>query len=328
MTGRAEVYGKRRRLLAIQNFLIQNMIYLILLVFLIAAGIVSPIFYRPQNIFNVLQQASALGIVSVGQTLVILSGGIDLSIASVMATSCVFAAALMAGKNTLVLPVTLLCLAIGLLAGLLNGLIVTRRNAPPFIVTLGTALIFQGIRFVYTKGAPFGSIPSWLRFLGRGGISFIPVSVVVFLVLALATELVLRRSAYGRKVYAVGDNKIAALYSGIDVAKVTMSVYALSGLMAAFGGLILAGYLGFGDNWAGKGYELDSIAAVVVGGTSLAGGEGSVGGTIVGVLLITVLFNIVLLAGLPYQFQQIVKGLVIAAAVVFYSLARGSGEGR
>lgn len=311
-----------------QNFVVQNMIYLILVVFLVAAGIVSPIFYRPQNIFNVLQQASALGIVSVGQTLVILSGGIDLSIASIMATSCVFAAALMAGKNALVLPVALLCLAIGVFAGLLNGLIITRRNAPPFIVTLGTALIFQGVRFVYTKGAPFGTIPPWLRFLGRGGIAFVPVSVIVFLVLALITELVLRRSAYGRKIYAIGDNKLAAFYSGIDVPRVTMSVYMLSGLMAAFGGLVLAGYLGFGDNWAGKGYELDSIAAVVVGGTSLRGGEGSVGGTVVGVLLITVLFNIVLLAGLPYQFQQIVKGLVIAAAVVFYSLVKASGEGR
>ncbi len=323
-----EVYGKKKALLIVQSFLTQNMMYLILVVFLIAAGIISPIFYRPQNIFNVLQQASALGIVSVGQTLVILSGGIDLSVASIVATSCVFAAALMAGKNTLVLPVALFCLAIGALAGLLNGLIVTKRNAPPFIVTLGTALIFQGIRFVYTKGAPFGSIPSWLRFLGRGGISFVPVSVIVFLALALGAELMLRRSAYGRKIYAIGDNRVAALYSGIDVPKITMSVYILSGLTAAFGGLVLAGYLGFGDNWAGKGYELDSIAAVVVGGTSLAGGEGSVGGTIVGVLLITILFNIVLLAGLPYQFQQIVKGLVIAAAVVFYSFVKASGEGR
>jgi ribose transport system permease protein len=297
-------------------------------VLLVAAGVVSPIFYRPQNIFNVLQQASVLGIVSVGQTLVILSGGIDLSVASIVSTSCVFAAALMAGRNPMVVPVALFCLAVGALAGFLNGLIVTRRNAPPFIVTLGTALIFQGIRFVYTKGAPFGSIPSWLRFLGRGGVSFVPVAVIIFLALALAAEYILRRSAYGRKIYAVGDNRIAALYSGIDVARITLSVYVLSGTLAAFGGLVLAGYLGFGDNWAGRGYELDSIAAVVVGGTSLAGGEGNVGGTVVGVLLITILFNIVLLAGLPYQFQQIVKGLVIATAVIFYSFVRTSGEGR
>lgn len=159
----------------------------------------SPVFYRPQNIFNVLQQASALGIVSVGQTLVILSGGIDLSIASVMATSCVFAAALMAGKNSMVIPITLLCLAIGAFAGFLNGVITTRRNAPPFIVTLGTALIFQGVRFVYTKGAPFGSIPSWVRFLGRGGVGFVPSSVIIFLILALLMEIILQRSAYGRK---------------------------------------------------------------------------------------------------------------------------------
>lgn len=130
------------------------------------------------------------------------------------------------------------------------------------------------------------------------------------------------------KIYAVGDNKVAALYSGIDVPNVVLSVYVLSGVLAAFGGLVLAGYLGFGDNWAGKGYELDAIAAVVVGGTSLAGGEGSMGGTVVGVLPITILSNIVLLAGLPYQFQQIVKGLVVAAAVIFYSFVRASGERR
>jgi len=300
----------------------------VLVALFVVAGIVSPIFYRPQNIFNVLQQASALGVVSVGQTLVILSGGIDLSIASIMATSCVFAAALMAGKNSMVIPITLFCLAIGALAGFLNGIITTRRNAPPFIVTLGTALIFQGIRFVYTKGAPFGSIPSWLRFLGRGGIGFVPASVIIFLFLALVMEAILQRSAYGRKIYAVGDNKVAALYSGINVPNIILSVYALSGIFAAFGGLVLAGYLGFGDNWAGKGYELDAIAAVVVGGTSLAGGEGGMGGTVVGVLLITILSNIVLLAGLPYQFQQIVKGLVVAAAVIFYSFVKVSGERR
>jgi len=302
-----------------QKFLVTNVIYIILLVLLVAAGLISPHFYRSQNIFNVLQQASALGVISVGQTLVILSGGIDLSVASIAATSCVFAAALMAGKNLMVLPVALFCIGLGAVAGILNGLIITRRSAPPFIVTLGTALIFQGIRFIYTKGAPFGSIPSWLRVLGRGGIGFVPVAVIIFLTLSLLIALVLKYSPYGRKIYAIGDNKTAAFYSGINVERITFSLYVLSGIFAAFGGLILAGYLGFGDNWAGKGYELDSIAAVVVGGTSLSGGTGGVGGTVVGVLLMTILFNLVLLAGLPYQFQLVVKGIVIAAAVAFYA---------
>jgi len=294
-------------------------IAVVLVVLFIAAGIISPIFYRSANIFNVLQQASALGIVSIGQTLVILVGGIDLSIASAMATSCVFAAALMKGQNHLVLPVALFCLGIGVLAGFINGVIVTRRNAPPFIVTLGTALIFQGIRFVYTKGAPFGSIPPMVRFLGRGGMGFLPASVIIFLLLAGIFALILRKTAYGRKIYAIGVNRRASLLSGIGVPNIILSTYILSGLFSAFGGLVLAGYLGFGDNWAGRGYELDSIAAVVVGGTSLAGGQGGVGGTVVGVLIMTIVFNMVLLAGLPYQFQQIVKGIIIAASVAFYS---------
>ncbi|MEN3187717.1 MAG: ABC transporter permease [Atribacterota bacterium] len=302
-----------------QSFVSQYGIAIVLVVLFVVAGIISPIFYRSANIFNVLQQASALGIVSIGQTLVILVGGIDLSIGSIMATSCVFAAALMRGQNHLVLPVTAFCLGIGVLAGLINGLIVTRRNAPPFIVTLGTALIFQGIRFVYTKGAPFGSIPSIVRFLGKGGIGFLPASVIIFLLLSGCFALILRKTAYGRKIYAIGVNRRASQLSGVNVANVVLSTYVLSGLFAAFGGLILAGYLGFGDNWAGRGYELDAIAAVVVGGTSLAGGKGGIGGTVVGVLIMTIVFNMVLLAGLPYQFQQIVKGLIIAISVAFYS---------
>lgn len=311
--------GETSNIFNLQKFLVANVIYIILLILLVVAGVISPHFYRSQNIFNILQQASALGIISVGQTLVILSGGIDLSVASVAATSCVFAAALMAGRNFMVLPVALFCIGLGTVAGAINGLIVARRNAPPFIVTLGTALIFQGIRFIYTKGAPFGSIPSWLRVLGRGGVGFVPVAVIIFLALSLFIALVLKYSPYGKKIYAIGDNKTAAFYSGINVERVTFSVYVLSGIFAAFGGLILAGYLGFGDNWAGKGYELDSIAAVVVGGTSLSGGAGGVGGTVVGVLLMAVLFNLVLLAGLPYQFQLVVKGMVVAAAVAFYA---------
>ncbi|MEI6157305.1 MAG: ABC transporter permease, partial [Atribacterota bacterium] len=296
----------------VQEFVTRYGIFLVLVVLLVIAGLISPVFYRSANIANILQQASVLGIISLGQTIVILAGGIDLSVASIVATSCVFAAAIMAGKNSMVLPVALFCLLLGLLSGWLNGVIVTRRNAPPFIVTLGTALIMQGIRFVYTKGAPFGTIPSWLRVLGRGRLTFIPVSVIVFLSLAVIVALFLRRSPYGRKIYAVGDNRTAAFFSGVDVNRVVLSTYVLSGLLSAFGGLILAGYLGFGDNWAGKGYELDSIAAVVVGGTSLVGGYGSVGGTVIGVLLMTVGFNLGLLAGLPYQARLIAKALIIA----------------
>ncbi len=294
-------------------------ILIVLVALLIIAGLISPVFYRSANIANVLQQASALGVISIGQTIVILAGGIDLSVASILATSCVFAAAMMAGKNSMVIPISLFCILIGFLSGILNGLIVTKRNAPPFIVTLGTALILQGIRFVYTKGAPFGTIPPWLRVMGRGRIAFFPVSVIIFLSLAVLVAIFLKRSPYGRKVYAVGDNKRAAYLSGINVNWISMSTYILSGVFASLGGLVLAGYLGFGDNWAGKGFELDSIAAVVVGGTSLVGGSGSVAGTVIGVLLMTVVFNLVLLAGLPYQAQLIVKGLIIAGAVAFYS---------
>lgn len=289
---------------------------------MIIVGTVSPYFYRPGNVLNVLQKVSALGIVSIGQTIVILGGGIDLSVASVMALSNVVSASLIHGRNTMVVPVSLACIAGGLLIGTLNGLIVTRRRVPPFIVTLGMAAVLQGIRFVYTKGAPFGEVPSWLRFVGVGRIGSLPVSLLILGALAVVSSLVLRKTVYGRYLYYIGDSPTAARLSGIDVDRVTVSTYAVSGAVSALAGLVLLGYLGFADNWAGKGYDLDSIAAVVVGGTALRGGRGGIGGTICGVLIIAILFNFVHILGLSIEGQLVVQAVVVLVSVALYSMVR------
>jgi len=311
---------KRTRL---KTVVAKSGVYLALLLLLLVAAIISPVFYRPANVFSVLEQASALGIVSIGQTFVILAGGIDFSVAATMATVNVVAASQMLGRNEMVIPVSLLCLALGGCVGLTNSALITRLKIPPFVATLGMMIVIRGARFLYTKGAPYGSIPPHLRFMGTGEIGSLPVAVIVFALFSAVAIFVLRKTALGRKIYAVGGNPIAAYLSGTRVHRVVTVAYLICGVLAAAAGLMLTGYLGFADNWAGKGYELDSIAAVVVGGTSLAGGRGSVVGTIAGVLIITILFNLVLILNLPIQSQLIVKGSVIIGAVALYFYRRG-----
>jgi ribose/xylose/arabinose/galactoside ABC-type transport system permease subunit len=294
-------------------------IWLILVVLVVISASVSQVFLRPRNIVNLLRQASALGIVSVGQTFVILTGGIDLSVASVMALMSVLAANMMAGDNGLVLPVSLFCLGVAILIGLMNGLMVTKLKIPAFIATLGTILVVQGIRFVYTGGAPKGSIPDALRFWGRGSISVAPTAVVLWAVIILVSVIVLRRTTFGRRLYAVGGNPRTAHLSGVNVNGMVVASYVICSFLAGVAGLVLTGYIGLADNWLGRGFELDSIAAVVVGGTVLEGGRGSVLGSVAGVLIIVILFNLVLLLALDEVSQRIVKGLAIIVAVALYA---------
>lgn len=295
-------------------------IYIFLAILFIFASIVSPAFLRPQNLTDVLNQAAALGILSIGQTFVILTGrgGLDLSVASVMATAAVIVAKNTGGQNELLLPVALMCLLFGVLVGLANGLLITKRKVPPFMATLGMMIIIQGLRFMYTKGAPKGDFPPFLRFLGRGSLGPIPVSILSLAILTIIALIVMRKTLFGRQLYAVGGNIDTAYLSGYKTDLIITTTYMISGFTAAIAGMYLAGWIGIADNWVGKGYELDSIAAVVMGGTSFEGGQGGVLGTIAGVLIIMMLYNLILLLHLPVQAQYIVKGAVIVLAASFY----------
>jgi ribose/xylose/arabinose/galactoside ABC-type transport system permease subunit len=300
-------------------------IYVALLLAIILAAILSPAFFKSGNLFNVLRAASPLGIVAIGQTILMLAGGIDLSLAGVMALTTVVVADMTDGQNTRLLPALLVVFAMGIAVGLLNGLLVTKRRVPPFIATLGVAILLEGVRFVYTKAAPSGSIPSLVRFFGNEAVGPVPTNLIVLLALVVVGLFVLHKTAFGRHIYATGTNREAARLSGVDVDRVTLLAYVICSTLAVLGGLILAGFVGYADNYLGRGYELDSIAAVVIGGTSFAGGSGGIGGTVVGVLLLTMLFNIVLLLSLPVEYQLVLKGLVIIAAVALYSFrSRGS----
>lgn len=297
-------------------------VFLAMALLIIISAILSPGFLKRNNLLILSRQASMLGIVAVGQTFVILTGGIDLSVASVMAAVSVVTANMMAGDDARVLPISLLCLAIALLVGLINGVMITKLKIPPFIMTLGMILMVQGGRFLYTGGAPKGSIPPAVRFWGRGLVGPIPMAVIILIVIAIIAVIVLRKTTFGRQIYAVGGNAEVARLSGIHVDRVTTAAYVICSFLAGVAGLALTGYIGLADNWLGRGYELDSIAAVVVGGASLEGGRGSVLRTIAGVLIIAILFNIVLRLGLREEWQRIVKGVAIVGAVALYATTR------
>jgi ribose/xylose/arabinose/galactoside ABC-type transport system permease subunit len=283
-------------------------------------AIVSPSFRSPNNIQNVLTAAAPLGIVVIGQVLVILVRGFDLSMASVMATAAVIATEFDQSTNWSILSVAAVTLAMCLCVGLANGLLITKRGMSPFLATLATMIVLQGLRFAWTHGAASGRVPDGLRFVGTGQLFGIPVNILLLLFLAAVFWFMLRRTAFGRRIYLVGGSTRGAELVGINVGRIVVACYVLSAVLAGIGGIVLVGYVDGVDNWVGRGYELDSIVAAVMGGVALTGGRGSVLGGLVGALLLTVIFNIVLLLGLPVQFQFVVKGAVIIIAMAMLRL--------
>jgi ribose transport system permease protein len=293
-------------------------IYLALVILVFISVLLSPAFFTMSNLLNVLRAAAVLGIVSIGQTFVILGGGIDLSVGATMGTVAIAISEITRGSDDNVFIGILVCLGIGLLIGLANGLLITKRNVPPFVVTLGMLIFVEGARLAYTRGIISGRPAPFIRQLAivHGAL---PTPLILLVILLLISAVVLYRTPFGRRLYAVGGNREAARFTGIRVDRVIIATYLISGLFAAIAGLVLSGYIGYGDRYLGRGFDMDSIGATVIGGTTFAGGVGGIGGTIVGVLMLTSLFNIVLILGLPVEVQLLIKGSVIIGAVLLYS---------
>lgn len=300
------------------DFAARNGIYLFLVALFIVCGIVSPTFLKLDNLANLLSQLAPLGIVVVGQAFVILVRGLDLSVSSIMATAAV-AATSFSGADSDAAYVLLVGLALGLATGFLNGILVTKRHVSPFLVTLATMIVLQGVRFAWTHGAPSGRVPPIFRTLGAGSFHGIPYNVLPLVLVALVFALVLHKSTFGRKIYITGGNPVTARLVGIDADRVTIVCYMISGGLAALSGLILSGFVGVVDNWVGKGFELNSIVAAVIGGFALSGGRGTLPGALAGAAILVTVFNAVLLFGLPVQFQIIIQGVVIIVATAFYA---------
>lgn len=281
----------------------------------LALAVLSDEFLTVNNLLNVLRQVSINAIIASGMTLVILTGGIDLSVGSVLALS----GAIMAGLATTGTPWFLALLAglgVGALLGLANGIIVTRGGVAPFVATLATMTIARGLTLVYTDGRPITGMPSALRSLGTGYLGPIPVPIIIMLVVFVLVYLMLAYTPVGRYLYAAGSNEEAARFAGIPVARVTTLAYVLAGLASALAAAILTGRLNSAQPTAGAGFELDAIAAVVLGGTSLSGGQGSVLGTVVGALIIGILDNGLNLLDVSSFYQQVAQGVVILLAVL------------
>ncbi len=320
--------------LTLKNTLKQPIIkpLLALLIMLVAMTFLSENFATTDNFFNVMRQVSVNLCISVGMTLVILTGGIDLSVGSVLALSGAVAAGLM--KDGLALEglgvyvgftfwgAILAALLIGGLLGAFNGWMITRFKLPPFVATLGMLTIARGLTMLYTNGFPLTGLGKGFAYLGTGWFLGVPMPVWVAALVVVFFAFYMKKTRTGRYMYAIGGNEKASLLSGINVNKVLLLVYTLAGVLSAVAGLLVTARLDSAQPNAGSGYELDAIAAVVIGGTSMSGGKGSIAGTVVGALIIGVLNNGLVLLNVSPFWQQVIKGFVIIGAVVLDKYSR------
>jgi ribose/xylose/arabinose/galactoside ABC-type transport system permease subunit len=292
-------------------------IHVALVALIAVSAALSPAFLSGRNISNMLLQAAPLGIVVIGQTFVILVRGLDLSVASVMATSAVVATSFSGADGDAPL-IFVVAMTIGVLSGFACGLLVAKRNVSPFLATLAMMIVLQGLRFAYTHGAPSGNVPPFFRVLGSQLFYGVPYNLMILIVLAIVFSMLLSRGTFGRRVYITGGSPVTARLVGINADRITILCYVISGGLAALAGLILSGFVPIVDNWVGRGFELDSIVAAVMGGAALSGGRGTIAGGLVGAAILVVVFNAVLLLGMPVQLQAIIKGTVIVIAAAVY----------
>lgn len=292
--------------------------YGILLGFLgviVILSVLEPRFLSYQNVINIARQTSVIGIMAVGMTFVILTAGIDLSVGSMLALTGVVCASL-EHRGLPVIAVVAVTMLLGMAVGTINGLVTTLGKVTPFVVTLGMMSIARGLAHIYTGGEPISGFEKPFRFIGSGQIGSVPVPIIIFGSAVLLAAAVLRHTTLGRYMYAIGGNEEAARLSGIRVSFYKTAAYAICGLTAALGAVVLTSRLNAAESIAGAGYELDVIAAVVIGGTSLMGGRGSVWGTLVGALLIGAINNGMNLLLISSYYQLVVKGIIIVAAVL------------
>jgi inositol transport system permease protein len=305
-----------------------------LLVLMAVFSILEPRFLSSINLFNVMRQVSITGLLAVGMTFVILTAGIDLSIGSLLAFAGLVAAAVAKGGMQDRFTVgegvvgygwqlaALAAIAVGLAGGYLQGLAITKLKVPPFVVTLGGMSVFRGAALLFAAGGPISGFQPNFTWWGQGKIGPVPVPVIIFLLAALIAHIVLRYMRYGRRVYAVGGNPEAARLSGLNVNRIICSVYVIMGFFAGLSAFVLAARLNSAEAVAGTGYELTVIASVVIGGTSLFGGVGSIFGTVIGTILIGVLLNGLVLMNVSSYIQQIIIGVIIVLAVAFDTFAK------
>ncbi|MBZ9635372.1 ABC transporter permease subunit [Clostridium sp. FP1] len=286
-----------------------------LLILCIVISFITPRFLTIPNLKNVFTQVSVNAVIAIGMSFVILTGGIDLSVGSILAVSGAAAASIIKSTGNVYLAI-IVALAIGCAIGLINGILISKGRIQAFIVTLATMTIFRGVTYVYTNGTPISGLGQSFSGIGNKMLLGLPIPVILTIIVFGIAFYILSQTRYGRYLYALGGNEDSARLSGINTDKIKTLVYVICGGAAALSGIIVTSRIGSASPNAGVGFELDAISAVVLGGTSLAGGEGSVVGTIIGALIIGVLNNGLNLMNVSPFYQAIVKGLVILLAVM------------
>jgi len=305
-----------------RHFVANNVQVLLLYGFLLVAitglCIYSPAFRFPPNLWTVARQAVIPAIIGMGQTLIIIGGGIDLSVASMVTLISLICSGMMNSQPQMFLPITGLMIVLGLFVGSLNGIISYRWRVPPFITTLGMALLLQGAALAYTT-VPKGGVP---RLMGDlfyyNNLGSIPYPIISFAIIFAICLFILHRTAFGRSIFAIGGDQEVARRSGINVGRTFVTVFCLGSLLTTIGALMSTARMGIGDPLAGMGMELDSITAVVIGGTSLFGGRGNLFGTLAGVIILVLINNVMVILGVNIFYQQLIKGFVVLLVVALY----------
>jgi ribose transport system permease protein len=279
--------------------------------------VLAPSFFTTNNLLNVLRQLSINAIIACGMTFVILLGGIDLSVGAVAAFSGSVTVGLMVLNDAPMWIAVTIGVLIGGGFGLVNGIVISKFMMPSFIVTLATQQIARGVTYIYTGGLPIRTTDANFNAIGTGYLGFIPIPVVIMLIVFTICTVLLNKTRFGYRVYAIGGNREAARFTGISIIKTEITVYSILGLLSGMAGIIFSARTFSAIPTGGEGYELDAIAAVVLGGTSFTGGRGAMSGTLIGVLILGILSNGMNLVGLSYYYQLVVKGFVILCAVYF-----------
>ncbi|PLR76695.1 sugar ABC transporter permease [Bacillus sp. V3-13] len=311
-------YGKLQKD-KVSHFLGKYGMLLILIALVVLMSILSPTFFTSGNLLNIVRQMSIIGIVAIGVTMVIITTGIDLSSGSVIALVSVMVATFAQPDSYPLIVAILIGLGVGLLAGVINGTIIAKGKIAPFIVTLGMMTAARGAALLFSDGRPIGNLSPAFTFIGQGTLLGIPVPIFIFAFVGIVSYMLLNHTKFGKYVYAIGGNEQAAIIAGVNVVKYKILIYGYAGLLSSVAGIVLTSRIASGQPTAGTMYELDAIAAAVIGGTSLTGGIGTIGGTIIGALIIGVMNNGLDLLNVSSYWQQILKGAIIVIAVLIDS---------
>jgi ribose transport system permease protein len=295
-------------------------VWIAVILLYLVSGLISPGMFQVSQALNILQIAAFLGIVAIGQTLALLVGGIDLSVAGVVTMSNIVVTSLMVGRSDTLIPALAISLLLAAAVGFINGSLITLARVTPLVATLGTNSILFGAALVYTGGAPHGSISPEFAVCGQGHLFGLPVSTICWIAIGLAMAWITRQTTFGRRLYAVGANPTAARLMGVPINRILIATYVLSSVMACLGGLLLTSYIGSPSLGIGDQFLLTSVAAVVVGGTALSGGSGSILGTIGGAIFITELNSFTNIVRVSTGSRFVLQGAVIALSVLMYHL--------